>query len=318
MRRRSFLRLGLAGVGAAIGAGAVWRAFTREMDMARARVSEGSAVIQTSFGAMEFALAGHGPPVVSIHGTGGGFDQGLAIGRRLAAAGRQVISPSRFGYLRSDNPTDPSPEHQADAIAELLVHLRVEQASVIGVSAGALTALAFAIRHRTRCNALVALVPASYAPGRAPAEISVMQRAIMEYGLKSDFLFWAGAQVAEDAMVRTLLATDPRLVANAASSERARARTILREILPVSERARGLLNDAAQAGVAQPMPIQSIVAPTLAISLEDDLFGTADAARHIAATVQDARLVIYPSGGHVWIGHDAEVFEEIDAFLPRE
>lgn len=316
MQRRSFLLLGLVGAGAAIGVGSVRRAFTRDMARARARVGDGSTVIQTSFGAMEFALAGHGPPVVAIHGTGGGFDQGLAIGRRLAAAGRRVIAPSRFGYLRSDNPPDPSPENQADAIVELLDHLGVEQTSAVGVSAGALTALAFALRHPARCNALVALVPASYVPGRAPAELSAMQRAIMEYGLKSDFLFWAGAQLAEDAMIRTLLATEPSLVAHAAPSERARARTILREILPVSERAQGLLNDAAQAGDPKPMPIESIIAPTLAISLEDDLFGTAAAARHIAGTVQSARLVIYPRGGHVWIGRDDEVFAEVNAFLP--
>ncbi len=60
---------------------------------------------------------------------------------------------------------------------------------------------------------------------------------------------------------------------------------------------------------------RSIVAPTLAISLEDDRFLTADAARHIAASVPGARLLLYPSGGHVWVGHDAELFAAINAFL---
>jgi dienelactone hydrolase len=40
-----------------------------------------------------------------IHGTGGGFDQGLLFARRLVDAGYRVIAPSRFGYLRSDFPT---------------------------------------------------------------------------------------------------------------------------------------------------------------------------------------------------------------------
>ena len=61
--------------------------------------------------------------------------------------------------------------------------------------------------------------------------------------------------------------------------------------------------------------LEAIGAPTLIISLKDDRFLTIDAARHIAATVRGARLLAYPSGGHVWIGHDAEIFDEIARFL---
>jgi hypothetical protein len=31
--------------------------------------------------------------------------------------------------------------------------------------------------------------------------------------------------------------------------------------------------------------------------------------------VPEARLISYPTGGHVWVGHDAEMFADIDAFL---
>jgi pimeloyl-ACP methyl ester carboxylesterase len=87
--------------------------------------------------------------------------------------------------------------------------------------------------------------------------------------------------------------------------------------LPVSERARGLLNDAALAGNPAPMALEKISAPTIAISLEDDRFETAAAARHIAESVSGAKLVLYPTGGHVWVGRDQALFEELDAFLPR-
>jgi predicted alpha/beta hydrolase family esterase len=53
----------------------------------------------------------------------------------------------------------------------------------------------------------------------------------------------------------------------------------------------------------------------LAISLEDDRFQTAAAARHIARSVAGAKLIIYPSGGHVFVGHATEVFKEVVAFL---
>jgi predicted alpha/beta hydrolase family esterase len=53
------------------------------------------------------------------------------------------------------------------------------------------------------------------------------------------------------------------------------------------------------------------------ISLEDDLYRTIEPARFIATKIPGARLVTYASGGHIWIGHDAEMFAEVDAFLKQ-
>lgn len=55
--------------------------------------------------------------------------------------------------------------------------------------------------------------------------------------------------------------------------------------------------------------------PTRVISLEDDRFGTAATVRYIAAAVPEATLTIYPSGGHIWLGYDAEVAAVIEAFV---
>jgi pimeloyl-ACP methyl ester carboxylesterase len=267
---------------------------------------------------MEYAVAGTGPPVLMVHGTGGGFDQGLAFTAPLVAAGRRVIAPSRFGYLRSDFPDDPSSENQADAFVALLDHLGIDRVPVIGGSAGALSAMAFAIRHPERCAALVALVPAAFAPDRPPPRPpNAVAEAIIAYGLRSDFLFWVGMTFAEDEMIGTLLATDPELVRRAGPDERDRVRTILHDILPVSDRARGLLNDGKLAGSPEPMALDRVRVPTLALSLEDDRFETLAAARHIAATVPGAELVSFPTGGHVWVGRNTEVLAAVDDFLSR-
>ena len=142
MRRRRFLILGLVGAGAALAGGAVWRSFSTEIAEARARTRGRSEVFESRFGAMEYAVAGTGPPVLMIHGTGGGFDQGLAFTEPLVAAGWQIVAPSRFGYLRSDFPDDPSSENQADAFVDLLDRLGIDRVPVIGGSAGALSAMA--------------------------------------------------------------------------------------------------------------------------------------------------------------------------------
>ncbi len=51
----------------------------------------------TMAGPLEYAIAGGGPPLMMIHGTGGGFDQGLLFAHGLRDAGFQIVAPSRFG-----------------------------------------------------------------------------------------------------------------------------------------------------------------------------------------------------------------------------
>lgn len=317
MNRRSIIGLGLAAATATMAAVPVRLAFPVALAEARARTAAPAALAATRFGPVQWAEAGDGPPVLMLHGTGGGFDQGLHFCRRLAAAGWRVIAPSRFGYLGTAMPAAASPAVEADAMADLLDTLGIGRLPVMGGSAGAIPAIEFAIRHPDRCAALVAIVPAAHAPGRPPMRPGALGAAVMRHALRSDFLFWAGMELAEDTMIRTLLATDPALVHAASSEEQARAREILHAILPVSARAEGLLYDARRAGDPPEQALDRIAAPTLALACEDDLFLTHDAARHIARTVRHAELVSFPTGGHIWIGHDAEVFAAIDAFLRR-
>lgn len=317
MRRRTVLGLGAAAGALALGGGAVAASYWRALSSIRADLAaRPSAVVPTRHGDLEYAEAGQGAPLLMIHGTGGGFDQGLQFAARLPGLGYRVIAPSRFGYLRTSFPADASPEAQADAFVDLLDALGIGRIAVAGGSAGALSALAFAIRHPDRTAALLPIVPATYAPNRPPARPwSPTETRIATSVLQSDFLFWSAINAMPDTMIRTLLATDPALVHAASAEEQDRVRRILSGILPVSARAKGLVNDAGQAGDPQPMDLGAIAAPTLAISAEDDLYLTADAARHIAAGVGGARLIVYPDGGHVWVGHDADLFGAIDAFL---
>ena len=213
-------------------------------------------------------------------------------------------------------PDEPSPDHQADAFADLLDALRIERLPVIGGSAGALSAIAFALRYPDRCTALVAIVPATFVPHRPPlAPLTPFAQALMRHALSSDFWFWAGLTIRPKVMVKTILATDPTLLDTASPQERARARRILEQILPLRARAAGLHTDAKLTAEPAPIPLEAVRVPTLAISVEDDRFGTFAAAQHIARTVPNARLHSWPTGGHIWIGHDEEMFVTIDAFL---
>ncbi len=179
----------------------------------RARVRPGSRLLQTPMGAIEVAMNDGRRPLLMVHGTGGGFDQGLHFAQCLTSAGWKVIAPSRFGYLRSEFPADASSEAQADAFAALLDQLGIERLLVIGGSAGALSAMQFALRHPSRCTALIPIVPASHVPGREATPAAVPWAVpVTEAMLRSDFLFWIGLKLAPSAMVASLLATDPTVV----------------------------------------------------------------------------------------------------------
>ena len=89
-------------------------------------------------------------------------------------------------------------------------------------------------------------------------------------------------------------------------------------ILPVSRRRLGLRNDAAIVSSLPRYDLERISARTLAISIEDDLFGTFDGARYSAEHIPRGRFIGYPTGGHLWIGHHQEIMTEITGFLRQE
>jgi pimeloyl-ACP methyl ester carboxylesterase len=57
--------------------------------------------------------------------------------------------------------------------------------------------------------------------------------------------------------------------------------------------------------------------PTLILSCADDLYGTAAAARDLAARIPGAELVIHPAGGHLLVGCAGESRAAIARFLDR-
>jgi pimeloyl-ACP methyl ester carboxylesterase len=302
---------------AGFGAGFAYREYRGDLARARARVAAGSSVVETSCGPIEHAAAGDGRPVVVVHGAGGGFDQGMEIGRPFADRFR-VIAMSRFGYLRTPLPEDASASAQADAHAALLDALGIERASVIGVSAGAPSALELAIRHPDRVERLVLFVPALYVPRpqRAPSvSTPPWVELLSSTVLRSDFLFWSAAKAAVGTLARSILGTPPELVAAASADEQARVRNFLELMLPITERRLGLINDGRICAALTRCELDKVRAPTLAISFADDLYGTYDAARYTCEQLPDGRFVPYPTGGHLGIGHEQHVIDEIAGFI---
>ena len=296
----------------------IWWRFDNDLTTAGARAAQGGVLVATRCGAIEYQEAGTGAPLLMVHGSGGGHDQGMAFAGALAQQGIRVIAMSRFGYLRTPMPTDASAAAQADAHVCLLDALGIRQAGVLGGSAGAPSALQMVIRHPDRVSALVLLVPLAYkpptladsAPPLPPWVESTMMRLI-----GSDFLFWAALHVARDQVIKVVLATPPELLTSASSPERARVSAMLDNILPVSARATGLRSDTTVGKQLASAPLESIRVPTLVISARDDRYGTYASAQYTASRIAGAKFIGFEAGGHTWVGHDDEIQAEIVKLL---
>lgn len=311
--RRSLFTAVLA---AAILAGTVlYLSYRQDMRQAHAAIRDGSLIVETAAGPIEYADRGDGPVLLSVHGSGGGFDQGLSNARGIVGDGFRIVAPSRFGYLRTSVPQDVSPEAQADAHAALLDALGVERAAVMGASAGARSALRLAMRHPDRVSALVLVVPATYFPdeavpegGRDPGDAVLLD--LVSAG--ADFVWWSAMRVAPSLLVR-FIGVPPALLDTLPDSEREEVMRMVRAVLPLSERFRGIAIDS----VPDPDAFSpgDVGVPTLIVSARDDLFGTAASAGYAASRIAHAELIVYETGGHLLLGHGEETREAVRRFL---
>ena len=292
--------------------------YRADIAAARGRIATGSEVAQTPCGPIEYATRGEGPPILVVHGAGGGFDQGMDVAGDFAGLDYRVIAVSRFGYLRTPLPDDASAEAQADAHACLLDALGVPRVTILGMSAGGPSTMQFALRHPDRTAAMILLVPAAYVPregGEASVKSPHWTQFLFDTALRSDFVFWKLLRFAPDLAAKAILGTPPAVVAAASPEEQARFTVLKQNILPVAPRRLGLVNDAAVVSGLRRFDLEKIAAPTLLFSAEDDGYGTYDGAKYTAGHMQNARFVGFPAGGHLLVGHTDAVRAEIESFL---
>lgn len=298
-----------------VGAVAIWVIFDADMRTARRELEGRSRLADTAAGPIEYADTGNGPPLLTIHGAGGGFDQGLDNASLMIGPGFRMIAPSRFGYLGTPIPADASPAAQADAHVALLDSLGIDRVVAFGVSAGARSALELALRHPERVAALILVVPATYYPemttttAQRSADFPLMLWLVNN---GADLAWWALEKVAPDALVR-FVGVPPELLDDASAADRAAVMQIVHRIEPLSARFPGISIDSQPD--LSPRPLERLAVPTLLVSARDDLFNTYPAARYAAGQIPDAELVVYDRGGHLLVGHGAAVRTAIGDFL---
>jgi 2-hydroxy-6-oxonona-2,4-dienedioate hydrolase len=300
---------------AAIAGGTYWR-YRHDMSDRTKAIEAMSRIARTAKGEVEYAREGSGPTALVIHGAGGGYDQGLYLAHEMLGDGYDVIAPSRFGYLRTPVPKDASHAAQAEAHAALLNKLDVDDTIVMGVSAGAPSAIAFAVRYPERTRALILVVPRTYDPAnQVGVEQTPQNKAVIKlFENSADFSYWAATKVGRKQLVR-FFGVDPELEAKATPEEREKITELIADMLPLSARVEGIIVDT-RSELVRP-DLEKIDAPTLVISAEDDLYHTLPGAQFAAEHILNAELKVFKTGGHLLIGHAEETRRAINAFLDR-
>ncbi len=291
---------------------AIFSRYQQETQAQVAQLIAGSCLIHTPYGTVEYGQIGQGPAVILSHGSVGGYDQGLWLAN-LLGPGFHYLAPSRFGYLRSSIPSDPSPAAQAGQYAALLDVLQIERAAVIGLSAGGPAALQFALCYPDRCTGLIMLSAISHRFTDMPWILKALYFGLM----KINFLPWLLFNLKPAAIYQTNGVGRVLLHQISQNPEKMK---FLRELvttsmLPAMRRA-GIMNDLQQMTQMPPYPLSQIRLPTLVIHAVNDPVVAFEFGRFCAAQIPGASWLEVEDGGHFCCAtHSEKVVPAILHFL---
>jgi len=297
----------------------VWAVHSRDMRRAYERIRGKSKVISSPYGDIEYAEGGAGAPVLVIHGSGGGFDQGALVARAVLGDRVHWIAPSRFGYLRSTFHEGATFDDQAHAYAFLLDHLGVERAAVVTLSHGGPSALLFAVLHPGRVASLT-LISAGVASSKDASQAQANRQGnALAAIFQRDFSYWAVSTALRGRFLE-LMGVTPAVIATLTPDQRSLADEVIDSMNPVSVRAAGVTFDNRAA-----MPnerIAAVRAPTLILHARDDTLQLFRNAEFAAAVIPGSRLVSFERGGHLLLAVEqarirALVAEHLVASAPR-
>lgn len=271
-------------------------AYRHDMHRAYERITGKSRLIASPYGQIEYSQGGSGPPVLVIHGSGGGFDLGELLAHAVMGDRFHWIAPSRFGYLRSTFHPGASFDDQAHAYAWLLDRLGLQQVAVVAISHGGPGALLFALLHPERVSSLT-LISAGVASSADAAQAQANSQGDMLMTIfQHDALYWAVTKLFRKRFI-TLMGAGDEVSATLTPEQQQQVDEIIDAMNPTSPRSAGAAFDNRAA-----MPnerIASIRVPTLIFHARDDSLQLYRHAEFAASRIAHSRLIGFDRGGHL-------------------
>ena len=243
-----------------------------------------------------------GETLLSVHGLYGGYDQAFENVGSLSSRYR-ILAPSRFGYPGSSVKGEGTPREQAEAYAELLDRLGIEQVFILGVSAGGTPAIRFALDFPQRAKGLIlycSAAPWNEKPARIPSLMGPPP--IMNHDLPMWLAF---------PLYRRLYGMEADVVHG---------------MLPLSRRKEGADLDARivnrdMAVNFEAYPIEEMHVPVLLLHARDDRMapfkGPAGQVEGSLHRYPNLETKIFETGGHLMTGHSREIDAAVVEFIER-
>ena len=290
--------LAMGGAATALGLGGRLAMLPAVVAVAKVRLGEYEPkVANLSYGRMTYVDRGEGTPVLMSHGIFGGYDQAVECATSVLPTQRyRVMSPARFGYLGSAVKAAGTPRDQAEAFVELLDHLGIDRAYVMGMSAGGTAAIRMALDFPERVKGLI-LFGSAPVPATQPATVPEM--AGPPPFMNKDWVWW--------------------MLGPAMSVIQGLPPYTVHTMLPVGPRRQGVEIDTFTTNPDMTRhfddyPIEELRVPVLLIHAKDDkvvAYKSVAASLHRYPTLTTA---IFETGGHMLIGNETTITKAFQAF----
>ena len=283
-----------------------------------------SRTAATGAGAVGYTDQGDGSPVLFVHGSPGGSDQGSLMGAFLVEAGFRVVAPARPGYPGTElDDTNATPDAQAVLELALMDELGIDRFSIMCWSGGGPSSYRLAATNPDRVQRLVALAAVSQA--------FTFENALEETMLTGGFGGWLMKELARHSpkQVVKMLATEEgdltkeqaRTLVEHIWEDPAKREFVLALTATVSGgRTKGFTNDRRQFPHIDDLGLAGITTPTLLVH------GTVDSdvppahSEYAAATLPASELLRVTDGTHIstWTDPTSEdIQHRIVEFLRR-
>lgn len=288
------------------------------------RLENGSSLLDTARGAIEYTSSGSGPAVLVLHGTLGGYDQIQGFSRWIDSTRYRTILVSRPGYLRTPLSSGVTFEQQADLYAATLDRLGIDRVAVVAFSGGGPSALQFATRYPERCWGLVLIAADTDAsqPSASSGYIEIGKDGLIHF-LQSVFLSdissWLivrASQIAPRQFLRALVGGAFARQVYADPEQRRLFLEMVSSMALLSRRRAGAINDNEQYLASQDTPFEKITTPVLILhGSEDTAVPTSEQVR-LHARLPNSSYIEIDSGTHFMpISHPRILIDLLLEFL---
>lgn len=263
-------------------------------------------LINTVYGKTNYVVDGKGEAILISHGIFGGYDQGYVSLKGLVGENYKKISVSRFGYVGSDLPKDPTPENQAKVFKEILDELEIEKTYIVTTSAGGAAGIRFAIDFPERTKGLILLSSGCPSVKKTEEQIKKMGMMGPPAFFVNDFPMWFCMKYFS-------------FVFNSMMGSKVNTEQLFETMLPVKPRQAGVISDTNITNIDMMLnydkyQIEDIKAPILVIHAKDDPMAKYEDVQKFISRV-NPQTAIFETGGHLISGHAQEINNLIMQFI---